>query len=72
MSMTKQWLMEQAEHDVDILASEVAQLETVNAELLAALVAVRDDICDEHSQAWLSPHVARQVRAVIDLALRGA
>lgn len=37
MSATKDWLMDSAERDVDLLAAEIARLEDENAELRAAL-----------------------------------
>lgn len=53
MSMTKEWLMEQEDHDV--LAVEVERLHTLNARLLVALEANGETIArleDENAALW--------------------
>jgi hypothetical protein len=66
MSRTKEWLMDQVQADVDELLARVGHLEAGIAQLLAALEAVASDIADEHSEAWISPPVRRQVLGAIE------
>lgn len=46
MSRTKEWLMDQHDSDLDLLAAEIARLEIENADLKAALAAVRARIAE--------------------------
>jgi hypothetical protein len=66
MSRIKEWAMEQTEREIDELLARVDHLETGIAQLLAALEAVASDIADEHSEAWISPPVRRQVLGAIE------
>ena len=71
MSATKELLLASAERDLDILSAEIERLETINAELQAALEAVWADLADPDSESWVIPAVGRQVRAAIAQAKSG-
>jgi hypothetical protein len=68
MSRTKEWLMDQHDRDVDLLAAENANLRDLVRQMLAACEAVLADISDEHSEAWVVPEVRHQVLAAMNRA----
>lgn len=72
MSATKEWLMEQEQRDVDLLAAENANLRDLVRQMLAACEGVWADLSDDDSDAWIRPDVRRTLRAAMSRAKGGA
>jgi hypothetical protein len=68
VSRTKEWLMDQPEHDLGLLAAENANLRDLVRQMLAACEGVMADLNDEQSDAWVQPTVRWTLRAAMDRA----
>lgn len=70
MSMTKDWLMDQHDYDLDLLAAENDRLHIVNGEMLRALMRAENWLTElaRVFPSEVPPDVLEQVRAAIAAA----